>query len=483
MAKNNNTSYKAKSTTGVANAVSKSSTASSGKTFSTGVSSRGTIDPNKYSSAEGTILRSSSGSSFNTATGERGINNKYSASEVAKMNAATDMLSTDSLNNFSGQIPLPNKPAPADQMGTLLGANASQTNTTTGVGTDSKGMLTFTAPTPEVEGGNNFQTLLNQYLGAQPEAPSAEKTYNDLYKKSGLDQYNRDIQNYTSQINSIVSKAQADQMAVTGQGRGIPDVIIGGQQAQISKEAAIQALPLQALLANAQGNKELAQTHLDTLYKIKMDDAMAQYNYKTKVLDTVYDYATKQEQNKLEDVRRKEDRAFELKKMAIQQEYDTAVRNITTNNEGTLTGKPQNASQAAANSYANRIAQANVQLTNLGNKFTGKFAIGGSLPNILQSEDRQVYEQAKNNFATAVLRRESGAAIAPSEFETLNKTYFPVAGDSEKVVAEKEALRNLVINNFYNEANVPRPVFPGDKIESNGKIYKVDVDGETLIEQ
>src|SRR3990167_4976385 len=93
----------------------------------------------------------------------------------------------------------------------------------------------------------------------------------------------------------------------------------------------------------------------------------------------------------------------------------------------TLTGKPQSASQASANGYADRLNESNIVIDTLGSKFTGDLAIGGSLPNFLQSGDRQAYEQAKRNFVNAVLRRESGAAISPTEFDSAQKQYFPQA--------------------------------------------------------
>lgn len=122
----------------------------------------------------------------------------------------------------------------------------------------------------------------------------------------------------------------------------------------------------------------------------------------------------------------------------------------------TLNGKPQNASQSAANSYANRLVESSQVIDNLGSKFTGKLS---QLPafNFMKSSDRQVYEQAQKNFVTAVLRRESGASIADTEFDTAKDIYFPKRGDSPEVVAQKAATRQTVINNFFNEANVPNP--------------------------
>lgn len=148
----------------------------------------------------------------------------------------------------------------------------------------------------------------------------------------------------------------------------------------------------------------------------------------------------------------------------------------------TLTGKPQNATQATANGYADRLNEASITIDSIGKMFTGNLAFGNYLPNMLQSGNRQAYEQAKRNFVTAVLRRESGASISPTEFETAEKLYFPQAGDTPSTVAKKEVTRNTVINNFYREANVARPVLPGMTIESNGKKYRVGPDGVTLTE-
>lgn len=147
---------------------------------------------------------------------------------------------------------------------------------------------------------------------------------------------------------------------------------------------------------------------------------------------------------------------------------------------GTISGKPQNQSQLAANSFANRLSESDVVIANLGSKFTGKSAIGGSLPNIFQSGDRQAYEQAKRNFITAVLRRESGASISPTEFDTAEKLYFPQAGDKPETVTQKEKTRNTAINNFYKEADINRPVMPGQIIQSGNVRYRVGLDGETL---
>lgn len=163
-------------------------------------------------------------------------------------------------------------------------------------------------------------------------------------------------------------------------------------------------------------------------------------------------------------------------------------RQSSGNTNGTINGKPQNASQAIVNTYANRLNESNVTLDNLAGKFTGAGTainnfLGKFSPNFLKGSDRQAVEQAEKNFITAILRRESGAAIAPSEFKTAAELYFPQPGDTPETVAAKAVTRNNAVNNFYREANAFRPTLPGQIIEADdGKKYKVAPDGQNLIE-
>jgi hypothetical protein len=78
----------------------------------------------------------------------------------------------------------------------------------------------------------------------------------------------------------------------------------------------------------------------------------------------------------------------------------------------------------------------------------------GKIPgvgNYLVSKERQKFEQAKRDFVNAQLRRESGAAIAPSEFESADKQYFPVPGDGPEVIAQKAANRRAAIEAMGRE--------------------------------
>jgi hypothetical protein len=61
------------------------------------------------------------------------------------------------------------------------------------------------------------------------------------------------------------------------------------------------------------------------------------------------------------------------------------------------------------------------------------------------SEEQQQTAQARRNFISAVLRKESGAAIPPDEYANEEKKYFPEVGDLPKNIEQKRQARELAI--------------------------------------
>ena len=74
-------------------------------------------------------------------------------------------------------------------------------------------------------------------------------------------------------------------------------------------------------------------------------------------------------------------------------------------------------------------------------------SIFNALPRVLGglSPEQQQVAQARINFITALLRKESGAAIGASEFATAEKNYFPKPGDDAAAIAQKQAARKTAI--------------------------------------
>lgn len=135
--------------------------------------------------------------------------------------------------------------------------------------------------------------------------------------------------------------------------------------------------------------------------------------------------------------------------------------------------KPPTQAQLKVGGYADRLIQSNQTINAIGSQFTGRGSIFSNLlPSAFQSEDKQKFEQSKRNFINAVLRQESGAAISPTEFESAEKQYFPRPGDTQGVIQQKAANRQLVINNFVREAGSvvsPETIIAGVSVTSKPK--------------
>jgi len=121
--------------------------------------------------------------------------------------------------------------------------------------------------------------------------------------------------------------------------------------------------------------------------------------------------------------------------------------------------KSPNENESNAALFAGRMQAADKIIADLGSKpsvlgaainqnLTGTPLIGGTLggvSNLFLSKETKQYLQAERDFITAVLRRESGAAIAESEYDTARKTYFPQPNDPPDVIQQKADARARAI--------------------------------------
>lgn len=117
-----------------------------------------------------------------------------------------------------------------------------------------------------------------------------------------------------------------------------------------------------------------------------------------------------------------------------------------------------NVTQAAAARFADSIREADTILEepavqaaamDRAQEYRGEVPIIG---NSLISSDRQRFNQAAQSFINAILRRESGAVISPSEFANAQKQYLPKPGDSPQLLAQKARNRKIVLEGLVREA-------------------------------
>lgn len=107
--------------------------------------------------------------------------------------------------------------------------------------------------------------------------------------------------------------------------------------------------------------------------------------------------------------------------------------------------KEYKANQWEAARFGARMKQADDVFAALDKKGYDRASYGAGLESYLTGIFPMGYSreqaQAERNFITASLRRESGAAIAASEFADAEKLYFPRAGDSPETVEQKRRAR------------------------------------------
>ena len=151
------------------------------------------------------------------------------------------------------------------------------------------------------------------------------------------------------------------------------------------------------------------------------------------------------------------DRASDIEKLQMKAELEKA--NDTKN-------LPQNVYQAAT--YGKRVEDANKQMEDLMAKGYDPTSAMASLensaiyPERMRSNENKLMDQAQRNFVNSVLRRESGSAISASEFASARAQYFPQAGDTAEVLAQKQRNRQVALAGLKAEGAKAWPKLEGN---------------------
>lgn len=128
--------------------------------------------------------------------------------------------------------------------------------------------------------------------------------------------------------------------------------------------------------------------------------------------------------------------------------------------------KPLSEGQAKANLFGRRMQAAEEVIQRIGADYSPMAInakagaedlplVGGltgpAVNKFVLSDNDQGVEQAQRDFINAVLRRESGAVIAETEFRNARRQYFPQPGDSESTIQQKTANRREAIEGMLDE--------------------------------
>lgn len=273
-------------------------------------------------------------------------------SDAKRDTALSGVIGLNDLKQPTVAPTLPNPPKARDMSSTIIGNNVA-------LGSDPTGTFQIQQPTVEqpTPGQSIIQNFEQKYGLKQPDAPESRlDLWKDAMREFDIRDKQRDVTKYQNNLNAIVAKSQADQLAVTGQGRGIPEVIIGGQQAQIAKEAAIQALPIQAQLAAAQGDLEMAKQNMDTYLTLASKDIEDKFNYDMKLYEVGRELAMNEDKKLFDEkmANRDFERQKEIAKINFNYDYQLKQMGLAADFQKDIiaqTASQQKAQSAALGGY------------------------------------------------------------------------------------------------------------------------------------
>ena len=130
--------------------------------------------------------------------------------------------------------------------------------------------------------------------------------------------------------------------------------------------------------------------------------------------------------------------------------------------------------QSNAAAFANRmvaglsifdeLTESGYDPTNLADYLAGN--LPGGLSGYATSPQGQSYLAAKEDFITAVLRKESGAAISSSEFTKEDRKYFPQPGEGPEVIEQKRKARKRALESMKAQSGPAYGVLFGEQEET-----------------
>ena len=233
-----------------------------------------------------------------------------------------------------------------------------------------QGLIGAAPPPPSPSDTDSDLTRrINILMGLTPsQPPSLETAYASVYGQSGIEA----AQQETRMRQQHVKSAQAELAGVQAQIQGVIDkrnaqnliserqasqgqvvgTILNRQQQEVNRQAAIEALPLQALalaaqakIASLQGEAEFAQStlqaaqdKLDTAFRLKLKDIENEYAYKKDLRNSIFDFLTAEEKTRAEKKQKEEDRKFTLQKDQIDNAQNIA-RSAMDNGQADIAAK------------------------------------------------------------------------------------------------------------------------------------------------
>lgn len=134
--------------------------------------------------------------------------------------------------------------------------------------------------------------------------------------------------------------------------------------------------------------------------------------------------------------------------------------------------KPVTGAERQSLAYFNRAKESTDGIEDLESRIAQRSFVAQQwnekVPNVMKSDDQQLYDQRQRAFTEARLRKESGAAIPEAEFANDKRTYWAQPGDSEATIKQKRAARAKVLDGLRYSAGKAYEEYYGEPAPKAG---------------
>lgn len=291
----------------------------------------------------------------------------------------TGVMTADTLSDAQNAANLPTPPVDTTNYNGIVASGAALT-------------------TPDTTDPNKPPAWLQGYLDNAPKPTNLMETYNTITSQEGLDDKRKLVNDLTAQLNSITAETQVGALKLKEEGLNAA----GANARNITNErnAAIRSLPIQAQLSAAQGNLQLAQDKVNTLFTIQSKYETDMFNYKQNLIDKVFDYATDAEKEKLADKRTQQAQAFQMMTNSLNQ-AQTLANEAIKNGQGDVATKIMKLNPKSP-TYTQDLAG-----------FAGEITARPEKPTIFGTDEggyyQQAYDPATNSYKISPVTRGTGS--------------------------------------------------------------------------
>lgn len=394
----------------------------------------------------------------------------------------TPVIAADSLNQALRAVNLPTAPTDnTNYSGLVAGGNATINSLTATPATDS-------SQTP---------AWLKTWMDIQQAPTNPIDTYNSLYSASGIDEKTTAVNESQNKISALKAQLEGINAETTQAGlklpsEGISAGAIAGRNIANERDAAIRALPVQAQIlaenATLTGNTALltqAQDKLNTSFKLQSDYEDRLYNYNKSLRDSVFEFATKEQQAKLDAQNKADTQAYNLASANRNDANQFALKALETG-QGSLMAQITALNSKDPN-FQTKLAGLAGQIKPKAEKTTTTNASGASITP-MSILDIQRYQEAYPD-AGIIAGDSEASAIAkvqglntPKDYSDTELTALATQAKTAKVSYE-DAIAEIDNDPTVKNKDLAKQVFAkvyGKKIEQpvygTGNFSKISID-------